>query len=420
MSSLLSSSLSTRILPVGLLCFSFLAGCASTGEPEGYEELRLALWEQRFRDSVQIADALREESPGGDSFRELYDVAYLGYFLEQGRIATFADRDEEALDWFKMASEVDPESEHVIAWTEKTRNKLALYWLSYGGSCFTVQDYAGASDAYSRCLDYDSNNEDAKEGLREVIRVMDYRTELGEGYYSHGVRSLAEYQLRVARHEFMATSKYLPEMQRAKSRGADTDVLIAQQRVQVAEDFESGELYTAAHREFLAALVLDSSNKLAQEGRDRLAKEAKALQLLRKARFSIYRGRFDAAPEMPDEGQKLTTAQLEIFEETRAGILEARLEREYQVALNLELDGRYTEAIKLYDKLIQDNDYFKDSMARRTTLSGYVEMAAGYYKQAAEEKDPLLKLEHLRSIEGFWPDYRDVGELIERLERKNN
>ncbi len=44
-------------------------------------------------------------------------------------------------------------------------------------------------------------------------------------------------------------------------------------------------------------------------------------------------------------------------------------------------------------------------------------MAEAYYKKAMDAEDDALKLEHLRSIEGFWPGYRNIERLIDRLEK---
>jgi hypothetical protein len=55
--------------------------------------------------------------------------------------------------------------------------------------------------------------------------------------------------------------------------------------------------------------------------------------------------------------------------------------------------------------------------ARMNTLPGYIEMAEGYYERAMSAEEDEAKLEHLGSIEAVWPDYRNVGTLIERLGR---
>jgi tetratricopeptide (TPR) repeat protein len=360
---------------------------------------------------------LREVSPEDQEVVDLYNVAYLGYYLGEGRRATFEDRDEEALEWFEKAANVSGDSHYVEAWRTKTEQKLTDSWLSLGNVQYTAQNYNAAAAAYKEALKYTPGLPLAITGLEQVTRVMNYRAGLGDGYYKQGVHSLSEYQLREARREFRATTKYLPENSRARDRTRTADELLAEQRVEVARALESDGLYTAAHREFLSVLKLDGNNADAKLGRDRLAKESEALALLRKARLNIYRRRFDEALVQLDKGSALTNAQAEVFEAARTTIRNELLEESYHGALGLERDGKYPEAIKAFGELFDGPGFYKDARARMNTLSGYIEMAEGYYERAMSAEEDEAKLEHLRSIEAFWPDYRNVGTLIEGLER---
>lgn len=413
----LSLTLPRWILPASALCIALLSGCASTGEPEDRAHLRNVLWEQRFELGTRLATELRATYPGDEEIDDLYNVAYLGYYLGEGREATFEDRDEDALEWFEKAAAVEGSSYHVKAWQEKTHQKLTGTWISRGNERYTAQDYTGAAAAYRKALAHSPEEPLALNGLKQVIRVMSYRASLGEDYYKQGIRSLSDYQLREARREFSATSKYLPDKGRARDRARHADELLAEQRVEVARGFEADGLYTAAYREFISVLELDPKNSDAKEGRDRLAKESQALVLLRGAQLNIYRRRFDDAMSQLDKGSALTISQAPAFDAAKESIHQLRMEESYQQALNLEHDGKYPEAIKAFEELLAGGAYYKDARARMTTLSGYIEMAASYYERAMDAKEAKLKLEHLRSIEAFWPDYRNVEQLIGRYEK---
>ena len=60
----------------------------------------------------------------------------------------------------------------------------------------------------------------------------------------------------------------------------------------------------------------------------------------------------------------------------------------------------------------------KDASARKGTLEGYIEMADSYWEKAEAADTPELELQHLRSIEGFWPDSPDLAERIAALQGK--
>ena len=129
----------------------------------------------------------------------------------------------------------------------------------------------------------------------------------------------------------------------------------------------------------------------------------------------IFNKQWDKAREGIEVGLAMTKFQADKFEGAKAGIEEAILETGYQTALTLESDQDYEDAVAGYDKLLAQRDYYKDALARRDTLRTYVEKAAGLYQQAKDATDPAEKLKLLKQISLFWPEYKDVEELIELL-----
>ncbi len=88
----------------------------------------------------------------------------------------------------------------------------------------------------------------------------------------------------------------------------------------------------------------------------------------------------------------------------------------YGIAIDLERDQLFAEAIGAYGVLLEATDYYKDAKARRETLQEYIAIAADYYGRAMAAETPEKKLESLRAIAQFWTDYRDVQDLIRSLE----
>ena len=124
---------------------------------------------------------------------------------------------------------------------------------------------------------------------------------------------------------------------------------------------------------------------------------------------------WDKAREAIEAGLAMTKFQTDAFDGAEAGIEEAIVENDYRTAITLESDQDYEDAIKAYDKLLAHREYYKDALARRDTLVAYVEKATGLYQQAMDATDPLEKLKFLRQISLFWPEYKNVEELIDLL-----
>jgi tetratricopeptide (TPR) repeat protein len=413
--------------PASLLCAALVLsalgpGCQSASDGhEGRESVRAAIQAENYQEAVTLAAKVRGATPDDPALVELHRSATIAFYLDRARRATLAGEDDEALAHIASAREAAPESDLVYVWEVKTKYKLADKWLAIGNEAFAVQNLDGASEAYIKVLNYVPRHPSALSGLGQVTILLNYRNGLGEGYYKEGIRALADYRLRSARRGFSATTKYLPELGRAKRRATEVDQLLAGQRVEVALGFEAEGLYAGALNEFRFASLLDGENQEAVEGIARLEREAEAAELLRDAQMLIYRRRFEEALVLLDEGEGLTEAQTEAFQDARESITGQRLEVLYQDARVLEQDGDYAAAIDAYKALLATADYYKDARARQSTLEGYTEMAAGYYEEAVAAEDDEVRLQHLRSIEGFWPDYKTpegtpVGVLIDELE----
>ncbi len=416
LSSLTRLSPSSVLLGL-LLGMVFLWGCSTTDDsrPKHYE-IRDAIMRGDFEEAMSLADSRKGSALDQEELQELHLVATVGYYLEEGRRATLADQDDEALIWFQRAEEISPDSERVLEWLSKTRAKLARTWVSKGLEALSSQEYSQAQQCYQQALEYEVANPLALAGLEQVEIQINYRIGLGESYYTEGIRALVDYRLSIARRGFEATTKYLPRMDRAVTRSSEVKTLLSEQRVEISKSFEEKGFYAGALSEVRIALALNPENEEAKNEIDRLKIENQAAQLLREAQMKIYRREFDAAIKLLDEGEALTLAQKEAFIKTRNTIDDAKLEAKYRLALDLEYDGQFEDSIKAYSDLLTIVDHYKDALARQATLEGYVEMAASYYEQAQNADDPAIKLEHLRSIEGFWPDYKNIRKLIDRLQ----
>ncbi len=401
-----------------LLTASLGAGCASTEEGLTPEQaaIKTAVRHGRFEEGVRLAEQNRLDNPGDQQAEEIHRLASVAYLLDKGRQATFRDDDDEALGWFLDAEAIAPDSPIVQEWLDKTRTKLERHWLHVGHEAFAQDNLSEALHAYLEACRYVPDSESGLKCCGEVTLLLNYRNGLGDEYYSDGVRSFSEYWLERARRSFTVTNKYQPDNERARRRTHEVDVQLADQRVAVAKTLEADGFFFGAHNEFRLAGLLDPENTEAAEGMARVADEARAAELLRDAGMMTYRGQYSEATALLDEGAALTKVQLEKFDAAREAIVQARMEEIYERALSLEHDQLFVEAVEVYAEVLEEVEYFKDVRARQSTLQGYIEMAASYYEQAQAEKDPQKKLEHLRAIQGFWPDYMGIKDQIAQLE----
>jgi len=411
----MKSANTLRLAPIAT--FLLLGAACATVEKSPAEEVRDDAYHGRYDEAVRRAASLQEEHPDDPEYESLHRMASVAWYLDQGRRATFADRDHEALDYFKKAKELDPQSAEADSWNQKTVKKLARTWLERGLELHASGKLPEAVEAYGKALEYSPRDPSALNGLGEAVLQINYREGMGKQYFEEGMRALSAYWLEQARSRFSYAEKYEPDDPKTKTRSTQVDVLLAQQRATVAKGFEADRRFGAARNEYRLAVALDPENADARAGFERSTNESKASALLDQARMEMVRMHLDKAADLIQEGEALTTQQEENFEGARAQIEQARLDRKYQEALTLERDCRYEEAIAKYAALLGETEYFKDAISRKETLEEYVRLAADLYEKARGAASDEERLENLRKIRVFWPEYKDVAAQLEKLEK---
>ena len=399
--------------PSALALFFTLAACASTRESDS-SRVEWLIVHGRYEEAVARAAKLAEEKPGDAEAERVHRDATLAWMLEKGRRLTFADQDVEALQVFHDAHELAPDRSEAATWIEKTRHKLADHYLALGLEAHASDKLEEAIGHYESALKFDPGNRGALSGMADATLAVNYREGLGKAYYEDGLRSFHTGWLEQAKSEYGKSEKYTQTPQ-LDARQQQVSIDLAAARVTVAETLESENKFDAARNEYRLALSLDPDNAKARVGKESCDVESHVAQIYRDAEMSIVRGRLDKALELVDEGARLTQKQKDRFEGLKNRVQEARYDSLYKDALTLERDGKFQDAIERYAALLKIAAYYKDALTRKETLEDYVQRAERLYTQAVGEGDAAKKLEILRQIAQFWPDYRDVADQVRAL-----
>jgi tetratricopeptide (TPR) repeat protein len=398
---------------IPLVALLLVAACAAI-EEDPADSVEWLIAHGRYEAAVARAAEIAEANPKSESAARIHREATLALLLERGRRLTFADRDVEALAQFDEALELCPERPEPVMWIQKTRNKLAEHYLEMGLELHASDQLEQAIDAYESSLKYDPKNRSALTGMAEATFAINYRAGLGRQYYEDGLHSLYGGGLEQARGDFGKSSKYQQSAQ-LDQRKAQVAGEIALSRIAVAEGLEAEGKWDAARNEYRFALALDPENARAKAGKDAAAVEAHAAQKYRDAQMELVRGRIEKAVVLAEEGARITQRQKELFEGLQNQVQEAKLERHYRTALSFERDGKFPEAVAEYEELLKAAAYYKDVLTRKETLEDFIERADRLYAQAQAETDPQKRIEILKQILQFWPDYRDVSDTVREL-----
>ncbi len=409
-------------LPQWLPCAGLvlLAACAapSSEAPDPIEAVNQLVRHGRYAEAVEAAVRLRKEDPVKIEYELLHQGTSVAHLLDRGRQATLGDQDYLALSLFMEAAEIDPEQHIVQNWIGKTKQKLATNLTNEANELASNDAYQEAWSSFTKALEFVPNFAPAHEGLAAMDQKMAYRQDLAAEYYDQGVAGLVEEEYAIAASRFGYVRKYRDEDARLKRRMGQVDEARSVEHQEAAALLEGAGLFYAARSEYSQALHQDSSNELAQDGLARATIEAEVSQLIDKGESALMRGEFAKARLVFDEAASLTHAQGEAITEALEGVEAARIESLYQAARRLEDDRRYPDALQAYSDLLVQAPGHGDVADRMTDLQGRVEKTEKLYLSLQGLRDEAQALRILGEIDLLWPDYRDVPERIETLERK--
>lgn len=403
-----------RPAPVLALCV-VLGACAATRTRSGVEQVDELVSHGRYQEALELAADLAGRRPRDERVQAAHRQASVAFLLDRARELTFLDKDEEALVMVEQAREIDSESPQAAVWEGKVRGKLAHRWHDRGLEYHADGNLAAARECYARSMEYQPTPR-ARKDLASIVLQLDYRAGLSDDYYHEGLRAFRDYALPVARSRFSYAEKYRPDDERAERRMGQVDALLSRERVAFAHRLEEDGYFAAAKNEYRIALLLDPDLEEAEEGFERMSAEADADLYLDRSEMMVLRGELDRARDEIAAGREITRLQGERFDDLLEDIGDAQLRALYETALDLEHDYRFPEAIDAYERLLEQREWYEDARTRKATLEDYVQRAHELYLAAARTGKRDERIDYLRQIEVFWPEYRDVQERLRRLE----
>ncbi|MDF1837388.1 MAG: hypothetical protein P1V35_05955 [Planctomycetota bacterium] len=409
-------------MPQWLPCagLALLAACVAPSEPETdpIEVVNQLVRHGHYAEAVEAAVRLRKEDPVKVEYELLHQATSVAHLLDRGRQATLADQDYLALSLFMEADDIDSGQPVVHAWIEKTKLKLATELTNEATELASNDSYQEAWRNYTKALEFVPSFAPAHDGLASMDEKMAYRQELAAEYYDQGVKGLVEEEFAIAASRFGYVRKYREEDARLLRRVGQVDQARSIEHQESAALLEGEGLFYAARSEYSQALRQNSSNELAREGLARATLEAEVSQLIDKGESALMRGEYSKARTVLEEAAALTNSQGETITGALDLVEAARIESLYRAARRREDDRRYPDALQAYGDLLVQAPKHGDVEARMTDLRGRVAKTEELYLSLQGMRDEPEALRILAEIDVLWPDYRDVPERIEGLERR--
>jgi tetratricopeptide (TPR) repeat protein len=395
-------------------------GCSSASSSErdsrSLAELRELVRNGHFEEAVLRADELAARHAGEPAYEKARKDSVVALMLERARRLSFDGQDEAALEHAEAALDLDPLSGEAEAWRQPIVDKLSALWFLRGRDGHAAGTYVAAAEAYHKSLEYDPENKLAASQLAELEKMVGWRKDQSSTYYNGGVRAFVGARLPESRAGFEASRKY-----------DDGDAARAERRlVEVRREQALGQLHLAnqqalegywrsAHRTIELAMELDPELEGGEELRERYGVEADVRDLRQTANLARLRDDFERARKLLTEARELSQAQLEKIDAELLEVDDAEALRQYELALDLEYDFRFEQAVAAYRVLLTNREFYKDARARIGTLEDAIVDAAALYSRAEAATSNEQRIELFRQIELIWPEYRDVRERLAAL-----
>ncbi|MDP6369865.1 MAG: hypothetical protein QF615_09660, partial [Planctomycetota bacterium] len=335
-----------------LVWLGLLACQSMTPEDHDSDEVHLLVASGEYTAAVEVAQARVSAEPNSAKARDEHRLASVAMLLDWGRQLSFLGYDEEALEAFGQARALaqSPEFEAGSSagesglaripnqpqqWIDKTRAKIAADWMTRGEQLLVSGDLGEAGVAFGMAAKYDSSLPGLQAAGASIEKRLEFHADLAEVYYNEGISQLRKGDLDVARSRFSYSDKYSHGEGRARERLIEVQGELARRHVALAETLESTGFFSAARVEYLTALNSDTDCAEALVGLERMHREAKAFETLKRGEMWVLRGDWEQAKEVLLAGREQTQMQKEAFDQVLTQLEDARTAEKYELALNL-------------------------------------------------------------------------------------
>lgn len=396
------------------------SGCSASGGSrrgsESIAELRTLVRNGDFEAAVLRAEELAPANAGDPEFDDAHRDTLVALLLERARRLSFAGDDGAALEQAEAALDLDPASGAAEAWRQRIVDKLSHTWFIRARDAHASGQYLAAAEGYEKSLLYDSENTLAASQLAELELMVGWRKDQSSSYYNGGVRAFAGARLPESRASFESSRKYDDgDIARTERRLAEVNRERALGQRHLAEQQAALSYWRSARRSIDIALELDPELEGGEDLRETYGTEADVADLRRSSDLARLRGDFERSRGLLDEARTLSQKQLPEIDAALVAVDDAEAERQYELALDLEYDFRFEEAVAAYRELLTKREFYKDARARIGTLDDAIRDAGALYAQAEASTSDEQRIELYRQIELIWPEYRDVRDRLAAL-----
>jgi len=379
---------------------------------------------QRAYDVLHEARA-EEIANGGTPSAELEDAhgqALVNHLIARARQNIFEEKEDLALVDLEEAAKLVPESGTVKDLTYRALRKKATRSVQRGDDLMLRKDLEGAMTHYLAALRVIPDFPSAIEGADRVRDATRRLTDRAQAQFLEAVRKMPEFRyVEVRWHADLAMAKD-PQREDAESLGKRAQREIALRALERGRECQKNDQFGAAMLEFRTARKLDPTLPGIDDLVAQSEREVEAAALVEKAHRSMRTQQFALAREQLGKAYALSSMSRTSINELMVQARRLEGETKYQVARDLEVLGKKSEALAAFEGVAKEwPEGLLDEKARIEGLRIDIDGATTEWTAAeAAEKanDPVKALLHYEAAMQYYPGWKDGPARVERLKKK--
>src|SRR5262245_4920278 len=191
-------------------------------------------------------------------------------------------------------------------WLKKSDRDISRQLTQEGKDYLGVRSYEAAIQSFEKALQFDPNNEDAKDALERSKTILKWRADKGTDLWKTGLLEATQGHPIIAETSVQNSLDLTPNRANADDFLSDIRTTIGEERYRMASAMEKAGQWHGAVDKYKEAIVKKASVKDLDASVTRMENEVKADEKVRYGRLALAKKNYDLATNFFKEAKELT------------------------------------------------------------------------------------------------------------------
>ncbi len=403
-----------------LLGFVCLALISCESPMQRYERGNTSYLRGNYQEALDHYLAARQSDPSLTGIDGKIRETEYRMRIQEGDTAVQQHQWGVAEQCFQAAERLQPGSEEVQSRFRRLAVTRASHHFQSGQDFLARGNPFEAVVQFEATLTYQPNHPRAAGALTRARSEKRSREVSAESAFQDGQSAWTNGSHEEGLRHYRRAADLNPNHLGARRELADAEARVAAILVRYGDDWAKNREWQRALDAYQRAQNYDPGHRGLSSRILRARSEQRAVILVAEADGAFTRGDWQRALERYEEAGRLTE-DTELFRSRHEEAREKLAVVVYEKAQAAERDGRYDEALSIYESIRTFHPEYRDVVSRRDRLSEMLETAKAEYSagcNAQDRRDIRAAERHFVACGEAISRYRDIGERLELIRRE--